>query len=54
MLLVVCCAGLSEEARADFRLMKDVAIYTRVSPDSRMKSLGMFMKDLQKYARHTE
>jgi aubergine-like protein len=40
--------GLSEEARADFRLMKDVAIYTRVSPDSRMKSLGMFMKDLQK------
>lgn len=40
--------GLSEEARADFRLMKDVAIYTRVSPDSRMKSLQMFMGDLQK------
>ena len=41
--------GLSEEARADFRLMKDVAIYTRVSPESRMKSLGMFMDDLKKY-----
>lgn len=38
--------GLSEEARADFRLMKDVAQFTRVAPESRMKSLQMFMSDL--------
>ena len=47
-------AGLSEEARADFRVMKDVAIYTRVSPESRMKSLGMFMRDLQRYTQQED
>lgn len=47
---VLCykCSGLSEEARADFRLMKDVAVYTRISPEARMDSLNNFMKDLQK------
>ena len=43
------CVGLSEEARADFRLMKDVAQFTRVAPESRMKSLQMFMSDLNSY-----
>ena len=42
-------AGLSDEARADFRLMKDIAVYTRVSPEVRMKSLNSFMGDLQRY-----
>ena len=49
VVLCVCCySGLSEEARADFRLMKDVAVYTRIVPQARMESLDSFMKDLQK------
>lgn len=39
--------GLSDEARADFNLMKDIAVYTRISPETRMQSLTTFMKDLQ-------
>ena len=31
--------GLTDEARADFRVMKDVAEYTRVGPGGRTKTL---------------
>ena len=42
-------AGLSDDARADFHLMKDIAVYTRISPETRMQSLNAFMRDLQSY-----
>ena len=38
--------GLSEEARSDFRVMKDVAIYTRQGPAQRVDTLSRFVNQL--------
>jgi aubergine-like protein len=40
--------GLSDEARADFTVMKNLSTYTRVSPQSRMEKLMEFLTDLKK------
>lgn len=40
--------GLSDEARADFGLMRDVAVHTRIGPDGRVKKLMNFMGQLDK------
>lgn len=39
-------AGLSEEARADFRIMKDVAVYTRQPPPERVGTLRKLVNEL--------
>ena len=39
-------SGLTEEARSDFSLMKDIAIYTRIPPAQRQETLIQFMKDI--------
>lgn len=41
--------GLSEEAMADFTIMKDVAVYTRIPPQQRKKSLLDFMQSIKKF-----
>ena len=38
--------GLSEEARADFRLMKDVAVYTRQKPQDRTMGMKKFLDQM--------
>lgn len=43
-----CSSGLSDEARADFRVMKDIAVYTRVSPQSRADTLMKFLDRIKK------
>ena len=43
-----CFSGLSDEARADFRVMKDIAVYTRVSPQSRVDTLMKFLDRIKK------
>ena len=40
-------SGLSDEARADFSVMKDLAIYTRIPPQQRENTLVQFMKSIQ-------
>jgi len=39
--------GLSDAQRADFRLMQDVAVYTRMDPKAKEKSLMAFAKRVQ-------
>jgi hypothetical protein len=41
-------AGLSQEAREDFRVMKDVAEYTRISPQQRAQTLQGFNHEIHK------
>lgn len=38
--------GLTDQMRADFRVMKDVAVHTRVSPDTRQKALISFLRNV--------
>ncbi|XP_046398495.1 piwi-like protein Ago3 [Ischnura elegans] len=38
--------GLTDEQRADFRLMKSVAVYTRIAPEQRHRSLLNFVKSV--------
>ena len=40
--------GLSEEARADFRIMKDLGEHTRISPAVRQKRCLQFIKDMKR------
>ena len=44
-------SGLSEEARADFRIMKDLAVHTRVGPGQRRDTLMKFINQLHTYVR---
>ena len=46
--VIMSFLGLSEEARADFRIMKDVAIYTRQDPTKRIGTLNRFLDQLNK------
>lgn len=38
--------GLTDEMRADFRIMKDIAQYTRVTPNQRMNGLRKFVQSV--------
>ena len=40
--------GLSEEARADFRVMKDLGEHTRVSPEIRRRRCMDFIRDMNR------
>ena len=42
--------GLSDEMRANFTIMKDLAVHTRISPTERVNQLQKFMGDLQNNA----
>jgi len=39
--------GLSDEVRADFNIMRDVAVHTRVSPGTRVNTLNAFIKTIK-------
>jgi len=39
------CTGLTEEMRADFGVMRDVAVHTRLTPDKRAETLKRFFID---------
>ena len=38
--------GLSDEVRADFHVMKDIAVHTRVAPDGRVNTLSKFIQKI--------
>lgn len=40
--------GLTEAARNDYTLMRDVAVHTRIAPDGRVTRLLTFMESLKK------
>ena len=39
--------GLTEAARSDYGLMRDVAVHTRIAPDGRVSRLLTFMHSLK-------
>lgn len=39
--------GLTDEMRSDFKVMKDVATYTRVSPNQRQLALNTFIDSIR-------
>jgi len=41
--------GLSDEVRADFNVMRDLAVHTRIGPADRVKRLQKFIDDVNKY-----
>lgn len=44
-----CLTGLTDEARADFSVMKDVAAHTRIAPQGRTQTLTDFIKQINRY-----
>ena len=48
MTLNVLCAGLSDDARADFQVMKELAVHTRIGPADRVKRLQKFIYDISR------
>ena len=40
--------GLSDDARNDFTLMKDVAVHTRIAPAGREKTLTDFVQQIDR------
>lgn len=48
MLIPELCTitGLSEQARSDFNVMRDLAVHTRIGPDQRVVTLEKFMKQI--------
>lgn len=49
MLILTVFSGLSDEARADYTVMKDVAVHTRVAPSSREQTLTKFVAQMNRY-----
>jgi len=43
--------GLADEVRADFNVMKDLAVHTRIGPADRVKRLQKFISDIARYVR---
>lgn len=39
--------GLTDEMRSDFKVMKDVASYTRVNPNQRQLALNSFIDSIR-------
>jgi len=48
MTLNVLYTGLSDEVRADFNVMKDLAVHTRIGPADRVKRLQRFIDDVSR------
>ncbi|GFO44194.1 piwi-like protein 1 [Plakobranchus ocellatus] len=40
--------GLSEQARSDFNVMRDLAVHTRIGPDKRVATLEKFLNQINK------
>ena len=40
--------GLSDDARSDFHVMRDIASHTRIMPNDRLSSLAAFIKSFPK------
>ena len=36
--------GMTDAMRADFKIMKEVAVFTRVTPEARRQSMASFVK----------
>ena len=36
--------GMTDAMRADFKIMKEVAVFTRVTPEARKQSMANFVK----------
>ena len=49
MLIPELCmlTGLSDETRANFHVMKDIATHTRISPDKRIETMMNFNREMQ-------
>jgi len=43
------CEGLSDDVRADFNVMRDLAVHTRIGPADRVKRLQKFIDDVRRY-----
>ena len=41
-------SGLSDDVRADFTVMKDVAVHTRIAPAGRQKTLLDFVQQINR------
>lgn len=41
-----CMTGLTDQARSDFKVMKDLAVHTRVAPNEREKSFRKFVENI--------
>ena len=42
------CVGLSEEVRADYNVMKEIAVHTRIEPAQRVRTLEGFIAKIRK------
>lgn len=40
---------MSDDARADFTVMKDVAVHTRIAPAAREQTLTAFIAQIRRY-----
>ena len=49
----LCCEGLADEVRADFNVMKDLAVHTRIGPGDRVKRLQKFIGDITRFVSMT-
>lgn len=47
-LLIHCLTGLTDKMRADWDIMKDLSVHTRLSPEQREGRLNRFMSNIQK------
>lgn len=43
-----CLTGLTDKMRADFHIMKDLSIHTRLTPQQREERLNRFISTIQK------
>nr|CAH7766461.1 unnamed protein product [Callosobruchus chinensis] len=43
-----CLTGLTDQMRSDFKVMKDVAQYTRVTPNQRINALRTYLENIRK------
>jgi aubergine-like protein len=39
--------GLTDEMRSDFHVMKDISMYTRVTPNQRQAAVKKFVRNIQ-------
>ena len=42
--------GLTESMKSDFKVMKDVAMFTRITPDQRQKAMQKFLDNVSESA----
>jgi len=40
-------SGLTDELRADFNCMKDITVYTRITPQQRVAALEQYIRNVK-------